>query len=97
MMPSELTFSLCACVLLILLSFVLQRLGHDSKITPAVPKPPRPKRDHKPFAGLTHKPECELCGRESEPALQVPGAPPPPMILSRDRRRQIDTTGHFCP
>jgi hypothetical protein len=60
------------------------------------PKSPKPKRELKPFAGLTRKPEGERCARESEPHPQVPGAPPPRMRLTRGCRHQVDTTGHFC-
>lgn len=45
---------------------------------PAVPKPLRAKRDPKPFAGYTHKPECELCEPGLVPQPPLAGAPPPP-------------------
>src|SRR2546427_2797131 len=68
--------------------------------TPATAtRPPRQRsRDPKPFVGLTHKPPCAAC----EQALQAPtgpspAAPPPRIISTRGRRRQVDTSRHFCP
>jgi IS1 family transposase len=63
----------------------------------AVPKPPRRKREPKPFAGYTCKPECELCEQGVESPRQRPDEPPPRMSFTRGRRRTVDTTGHFCP
>jgi hypothetical protein len=64
----------------------------------AMPKPTRRKRESQPFAGYTHKPECDLCdhGIDSQPH-EAPGAPPPRMIFTRGRHRTVDTSGHFCP
>ncbi len=68
--------------------------------TPATAtRPPRQRsRDPKPFVGLTHKPPCAAC----EQALQAPtgpspAAPPPRIISTRGRRRQVATSHHFCP
>ena len=63
-----------------------------------MPKPTRRTREHNPFAGYTHKPECALCdhGMDSQPQ-EAPGAPPPRMIFIRGRRRHVDTTRHVCP
>jgi hypothetical protein len=70
------------CALLILLMCLMTRFWRVDKTSAVVPKPPKPKRESKPFAGYTHKPECELCdpGIGSHP--QAPGAPPPRMIFS---------------
>jgi hypothetical protein len=96
-MRFDLTFYLFAWVLLILLALLFCRFWQGGKRAPAVPKPPKQKRDPKPFAGLMRKPECALCeqGVESQPS--APSAPPPRMMLTRGRRRQVDTTGHSCP
>ena len=63
------------------------------------PTPPLPKRSRTPtpFAGLTTKPHCDAC--EHAPALrpQAPSAPPPRLVPTRGRRRQVDTSTHFCP
>src|SRR6266566_3340072 len=63
------------------------------------PTPPLPKRSRTPtpFAGLTTKPHCDAC--EHAPALRphAPSAPPPRLVPTRGRRRQVDTSTHFCP
>jgi IS1 family transposase len=63
------------------------------------PTPPRPKRPREPlpFAGLTTKPHCDACEHASAPHPQAPSAPPPRIVLTRGRRRQVDTSTHFCP
>jgi len=96
-MRADLGLYLAVGVLLSLLVLLPRWLWRGDKPTPAPPKPIRPKREPKPFAGLTRKPACELCepGIASHP--QMPGAPPPRMIVTRGRRRQVDTSGHFCP
>jgi hypothetical protein len=67
--------------------------------TPPEPIPPVPKhnRERKPFAGLTTKPHCDACEHSSDSRLQTPSFPPPRMGPSRGRRRQVDTSTHFCP
>src|SRR5215813_4704529 len=66
--------------------------------TPELPGP-RPKRpsEPKPFAGLTHKPPCDACEHSGAPHPQPPVSPPPPIVPTRGRRRQVDTSTHFCP
>ena len=63
------------------------------------PPPPRPKRQRepKPFAGLTTKPHCDACVQVSDPRPHAPSAPPPRIVMTRGRRRQIDTSRHCCP
>jgi transposase-like protein len=96
-MRFDLTFYLCAWVFLILLALLFCWFWQGGKRAPAVPKPAKRKRESKPFAGYTRKPECERCdqGMDSDP--QALTAPPPRMSFTRGRRRQVDTTGHFCP
>jgi IS1 family transposase/transposase-like protein len=73
-----------------------------SETPPPVPAPPlKPKRkrstEPKAFAGLTHKPPCALCERETG---ETPPALPPrpdPMPLTTRRPRTVDTSRHFCP
>jgi IS1 family transposase/transposase-like protein len=96
-MPSDLGFYSFAGVLFILLCLLRCRLWRCGKTTPSVHKPPRPMRGPKPFAGLTRKPDCEACKQQIRSQPHVPSAPPPRMILTRGRRRQVDTTSHFCP
>jgi hypothetical protein len=97
MMPSDLGFYPFACVLFILLCLLRCWLWRHGKTIPSACKPPRPTRDPKPFAGLTHKPKCEACEQGGGAHLQAPGAPPPRMVVTRGRHRLVDTTGHFCP
>ena len=63
------------------------------------PTPPRPKRrrEPKPFAGLTTKPPCDACEQDRVPRPHTPSAPPPRIVMTRGRRRQVDTSTHFCP
>ena len=81
-------------ILLILLPCGLWRRGQTA---PTVPKRTRTQREPQPFAGYIHKPECERCDPGMDAQPQAQGAPPPPMVFTRGRRRHIETTGHFCP
>jgi hypothetical protein len=67
--------------------------------TPLAPPPPRPKRNRapKPFAGVITKPPCDACEHATAPRPQAPSAPPPRIVMTRGRRRAIDTSHHFCP
>jgi hypothetical protein len=69
-----------------------------------VPRPPErmpPSRKRprvpKPFPGLTHKPRCEACAQAAVPHPQASCAPPPRIVSTRGRPRQVDTSSHFCP
>jgi hypothetical protein len=79
MMQSDLVVYLVAGFLLILLFLLPCWFWHRGQTRPAATKPPRTTREPKPFAGLTHKPECELCEQGVASQLQRPSAPPPPM------------------
>ncbi len=63
------------------------------------PTPPRPKRHRAPtpFEGLITKPHCDACAHGTAPRPQAPSPPPPRIVLTRGRRRQVDTSTHFCP
>src|SRR5438128_7369387 len=63
------------------------------------PTPPVPKRHRAPtpFAGLTTKPHCDTCEHGTAPRPQAPSTPPPRIVPTRGRRRQVDTSTHFCP
>jgi IS1 family transposase len=63
------------------------------------PSPPVPKRhrERKPFAGLTTKPHCDACAQASDLRPEAPCPPPPRIVPTRGRRRQVDTATHFCP
>jgi hypothetical protein len=64
---------------------------------PAKQKTKRRSKDRKPFPGLTHKPHCAACERPQASALQAPSCPPPRIVASHGRRREVDTQRHFCP
>ena len=66
---------------------------------PSEPTPPKPKRhrEPKPFAGFTPKPPCDTCEHGTAPCPQAPSPPPPRLVPTRGRRRQVDTSMHFCP
>jgi IS1 family transposase len=67
--------------------------------TPPHPAPPRQKRHRAPtpFPGLTTKPPCDACAHASDAPPQPPCAPPPRLVMTRGRRRHVDTSTHFCP
>src|SRR5215510_3766220 len=60
------------------------------------PTPPRPKRTRapKPFAGLIKKPHCDACAHATAPRPPAPAAPPPRLVPTRGRHRQVDTSQH---
>ena len=70
-------------------------------VWPTTPEPLPPlrkrKREPTPCAGLTTKPHCDVCEHGSAPRSQTPSAPPPRIVSTRGRRRQVDTARHFCP
>jgi IS1 family transposase len=55
------------------------------------------RREPKPFASVTHQPHCNACEHALAPRLHAPSAPPPRIVPTRGRRRQVDTSTHFCP
>src|SRR5215813_11174095 len=75
------------------------RQGTATQRRPVEPILPPRKRssDPQPFPGLTHKPPCAACEQAHAYAPQPPGCPPPRMVPTRGRPRQVDTSLHFCP
>src|SRR5713101_4144451 len=67
--------------------------------TPSQPTPPRRQhsREPKPFADLTRKPPCDACAHATAPRPPALAAPPPRLVPTRGRPRQVDTSSHFCP
>src|SRR5262249_30501263 len=51
----------------------------------------------KPFEGLTQKPHCTLCERETAHPQSPPPVPPDPTPSTNRRPREVDTSRHFCP
>ena len=79
---------------------------HGAASPPGAPIPPtatplKPKRKRskapKAFHGLTHKPHCALCARETAHPQAPPPVPPDPMAPTNRRPREVDTSRHFCP
>ncbi len=101
-MVSHLFFSQLVLVALVWLCVMLHwAWPSDPAVCPTTldPTPPRPKRNRapKPFEGLITKPHCDACEHGTAPRPQAPSTPPPRIVLTRGRRRQVDTSTHFCP
>jgi len=79
--------------------YVMLQWAWLSDATTASPTPPRRKHscEPKPFAGLTTKPHCDTCEHASDLRSEAPCTPPPRIVPTRGRRRQVDTSAHFCP
>jgi hypothetical protein len=67
--------------------------------TSAMPITPRCKRSTEPkaFEGLTHKPPCALCERDTVQPKLPPPTRPDPMPPTNRRPREVDTSMHYCP
>ena len=102
-MVSELYFYQLALITLVWLCLMLHWAWPSDRAiaqpTPPQPAPPRRKRSREPtpFVGLTTKPHCDACEHASAPYPRAPSAPPPRLVMTRGRCRQIDTSHHFCP
>src|SRR5215471_18756149 len=101
-MVSHLFFSQLVLIALVWLCVMLHWAwpSHPAPVWLATPEPPgpRPKRKQEPtpFAGLTTKPPCDACEHATDPHPHAPAAPPPRIVPTRGRRRQVDTSSHFC-
>ena len=101
-MVSDLFFSQLMLIALVWLCLMLHGLWPSAPATcppPPEPTPPVPKRKRErlPFAGLTHKPHCDACEHHGDLRPQPPSSRPPHIVMTRGRRRQVDTSMHFCP
>jgi IS1 family transposase len=101
-MVPDLFFYQLMLIALVWLCLMLQWMWPSAVATcPTTPEltPPVPKRhrERKPFAGLTTKPHCDACAHASDPHPQAHAVPPPRIVRTRGRRRQVDTSMHFCP
>ena len=74
MMRSDLVLYLVTGAFLILLILLTHWRWDRSKVAPARPKPTRRQREPKPFAGYTHKPECEFCDHGIDSQPQAPAS-----------------------
>src|SRR5437870_9849762 len=86
--------------------FVVLHLAWPKRPLPALATPPEPEplkptrhrsNEPKPFEGLTHKPHCALCERDTVEPHTPPPVPPDPMPATNRRPREVDTSRHFCP
>jgi len=86
--------------------FVILRLSRPKRVVTvpaasALPEPLKPKRPRsnapKPFEGLTQKPHCALCERDTVSPKPLPPVPPDPMAPTNRRPREVDASMHFCP
>jgi IS1 family transposase len=88
-------------VLALVWFFVLLHVTGSKPGLLAPPMPAKPKRkrstEPKPFEGLTHKPHCVLCERDTAPPKAPAPVPPDPMPPTNRRPRKVDTSMHFCP
>jgi len=102
MIPQQFFYQLAVLGLLWL--FVMLHYAWPSRCMASPHKPAKPimplrKRssDPKPFPGLTRTPPCAACEQAHAYAPQPPGCPPPRIVPTRGRPRQVDTSQHFCP
>src|SRR3989475_705836 len=85
--------------LFLMLSWVWPSEPAAARPLPPPPVTPPRKRSTAPtpFPGLIRQPHCDAC----EPAVASPREPPcapsPRLVSTRGRRRQVDTSRHFCP
>ena len=83
--------------------FVMLHVAESQRGAPIAPTatPIKPKsqrsNEPKPFHGLTQKPHCALCARETAHPKAPPPVPPDPMAPTHRRPREVDTSMHFCP
>ena len=99
-MVSPLVYSQLALLALLWLFVMLHLTGpKPGRTTPPVLAQPKRKRSTEPkvFEGLTHKPHCALCERETAHPQAPPPVPPDPMPPTNRRPREVDTSMHFCP
>src|SRR5713101_4742393 len=102
-MVSHLFFYQLVLVALVWLCLMLQWAwpSDHAAVCPTAPEPPPPlpkhSREPKPFAGLTRKPYCDACEHASDPRPHAPSTPPPRIVMTRGRRREVDTSHHCCP
>src|SRR4029453_9404063 len=99
-MVSHLFFYHLVLIALVWLCLMLQWMWPSAAApcptTPA-PTPPIPNRhrDPTPLGGHTKKPHWGACAHATDPHPHAPSAPPPRIVPTRGRRRQVDTSTHF--
>src|SRR3989441_8215920 len=85
--------------LFLMLSWVWPSEPAAARPLPPTPVTPPRKRSTapKPFPGLIRQPHCDACEQAVASHREPPCAPSPRLISTRGRRRQVDTSRHFCP
>jgi hypothetical protein len=68
--------------------------GHQTSLPAKAPR--KRSKASTPLPGLTHKPPCAACEHATASRPQAPCAPPP-IISTRGRRREVNTSCHCCP
>jgi IS1 family transposase len=99
-MVSPLVYYQLALLAIIWLFVMLHLTGSKpGRTTPPVPAQLKRKRSTEPkaFEGLTHKPHCALCERDTAYPQAPPPVPPDPLPPTNRRPREVDTSMHFCP
>src|SRR5262249_27717349 len=102
-MVSHLFFYQLVLVALVWLCLMLQWVwpSDHAAVCPTAPEPtparPTRRAGPTPVAGFSHKPARDACEHTTAPRAQAPAAPPPRIVPTRGRRRQVDTSTHFCP
>jgi hypothetical protein len=102
-MISDLLFDQLLLVGLRWLCLMLHGLWSSERVMPGATRPPPPlpprKRssDPQPFPGLTRTPPCAACAPAHAHVPQPPGCPPPRIVPTRGRPRQVETSRPFCP
>ena len=85
--------------LFVMLHFTWTRQSATTTTAPATPITPKRPRSTAPkaFEGLTHKPHCALCERDTVQPKAPPPTRPAPLPPTNRRPREVDTSMHFCP
>ncbi len=85
--------------LFLMLSWVWPSEPAAARPLPPTPVTPPRKRSTAPtpFPGLIRQPHCDACAQAVASHRESPCAPSPRLISTRGRRRQVDTSRHFCP
>jgi len=95
-MVSDLFFYQLVLIALVWLCLMLPWVWpSDCATVPSMP--PRRLRAPTLFAGLTTKPYCDACTHTSDLRLNAPSSPPPRLVMTRGRQRQVNTPSQFCP
>jgi transposase-like protein len=102
-MVSDLFFSQLMLIALLWRCVMLHWVGPSDPtmasptLLPVTLPPPKRSREPQPFAGLTRKPHCDACEHARDSRLHAPSASPPRIVMTRGRRREVDTSRHCCP